>query len=366
MHCIKTYDEINPGATVRPLWDMYNDKCLPEVTEQLLHHLLRLLNVFCHIIDEIPPTLPPNKPVLPNLPPASALSPIKRRSKSDASDLKIKSVPIKHVPEKDDKEKKVDYTKFNAMGFFANLPHYMKLYEVLKMAYSNYKTTLDSSASEKFLHLLKTTLQATSQILEMATVNEAGRFTEELLSYLRSIVVLEPTDTVHCVLQLLKCLFGTNLCAHMDEIGEKLKRVDVPDNEFVQASFYFNVFQKMYESLTRNIDTMKSSNKIGKDSDSVMMGYIHRRDIKQVGGFKSSRSADKTTLANYIRLFEPMVIKALKQYTITSNVILQCKVLQLLSNLVQLRVNYCLLDSDQIFIGYVLKQFEFIEEGQIP
>jgi hypothetical protein len=33
---------------------------------------------------------------------------------------------------------------------------------------------------------------------------------------------------------------------------------------------------------------------------------------------------------------------------------------------VQLRVNYCLLDSDQIFIGFVLKQFEFIEGGQIP
>jgi huntingtin len=33
---------------------------------------------------------------------------------------------------------------------------------------------------------------------------------------------------------------------------------------------------------------------------------------------------------------------------------------------VQLRVNYCLLDSDQIFLGFVLKQFEFTEEGQIP
>lgn len=45
---------------------------------------------------------------------------------------------------------------------------------------------------------------------------------------------------------------------------------------------------------------------------------------------------------------------------------LQCKVLQLLSQLVQLKVNYCLLDADQIFIGFVLKQFEFIEKGQIP
>lgn len=44
---------------------------------------------------------------------------------------------------------------------------------------------------------------------------------------------------------------------------------------------------------------------------------------------------------------------------------LQCQVLDLLAQLVQLRVNYCLLDADQIFIGYVIKQFDFIEEGQI-
>lgn len=70
-------------------------------------------------------------------------------------------------------------------------------------------------------------------------------------------------------------------------------------------------------------------------------------------------------MASFIRLFEPMVIKSLKQYTVTSNVTLQCQVLMLLSQLVQLKVNYCLLDSDKIFIGFVLKQFEFIEEGHI-
>ena len=73
----------------------------------------------------------------------------------------------------------------------------------------------------------------------------------------------------------------------------------------------------------------------------------------------------QTAIAAYIRLFEPLVIKALKQYTVTSSLELQQQVLDLLSQLVQLRVNYCLLDSDQVFIGFVIKQFEYIEEGQI-
>jgi huntingtin len=60
-----------------------------------------------------------------------------------------------------------------------------------------------------------------------------------------------------------------------------------------------------------------------------------------------------------------MVIRALKHYTITSDVEQQSKVLQLLIQLVQLRVNYCLLDSDKIFVTYVLKQLDLIEEGQM-
>lgn len=73
----------------------------------------------------------------------------------------------------------------------------------------------------------------------------------------------------------------------------------------------------------------------------------------------------QSTIASYIRLFEPLVIKALKQYTVSSSLDLQQQVLDLLSQLIQLRVNYCLLDSDQVFIGFIIKQLEFIEEGQI-
>ena len=73
----------------------------------------------------------------------------------------------------------------------------------------------------------------------------------------------------------------------------------------------------------------------------------------------------QTAIAAYIRLFEPLVFKVLKQYTVTSSLELQQQVLYLLSQLVQQWVNYCLLDSDQVFIGFIIKQFEYIKEGQI-
>lgn len=62
----------------------------------------------------------------------------------------------------------------------------------------------------------------------------------------------------------------------------------------------------------------------------------------------SSSLCSQNAIHNHIRLFEPLVIKALKQYTTSTSVALQRQVLDLLAQLVQLRVNYCLLDSDQV------------------
>lgn len=41
---------------------------------------------------------------------------------------------------------------------------------------------------------------------------------------------------------------------------------------------------------------------------------------------------------------------------------LQTKILELLVQLIFLKVDYCLLDSDKVFIEYVLKQFDYLEQ----
>ena len=68
----------------------------------------------------------------------------------------------------------------------------------------------------------------------------------------------------------------------------------------------------------------------------------------------------QNTVGSYIRLFEPLVIKSLKLYTNSSDVTLQRQVLNLLVQLIQLRVNYCLLDSDQVHISYTKIRFVFV------
>lgn len=119
-------------------WDIFADKSLAELSEALLNHVMKLLNIFHHVLDEIAPVLPQSKPVLANLPTASSLSPIKRK-KSDLERSRLVSPgKLVETPEKGDRREGV---KTTAMGYFANAPHYMKIYELLKAAYANYKVS---------------------------------------------------------------------------------------------------------------------------------------------------------------------------------------------------------------------------------
>lgn len=57
------------------------------------------------------------------------------------------------------------------------------------------------------MSLLRVTLETLSQLLEVGTLNEAGRIAEEILSYLKSTVTVEPTATVKCVQQVNELCF---------------------------------------------------------------------------------------------------------------------------------------------------------------
>lgn len=55
----------------------------------------------------------------------------------------------------------------------------------------------------------------------------------------------------------------------------------------------------------------------------------------------------------YIGAFEPLVIRSLRQYTGTGDSVLQKRILQLLIQLIRLRVNYSMLDAEQVEIAMV-------------
>lgn len=178
----------------------------------------------------------------------------------------------------------------------------------------------------------------------------------------------------------MKCLFGSNLASQWynlfpGPVSPDPKVSAVPNITSIDTcSFLNNVpVQLPLLQLHREVkqvehglvyDDVGSGAQSGGGGGGGVSGSS-RRAAGSSGTHHKLPAAVRPALSAYIRLFEPLVIKALNLYTVSNSVSLQRSVLQLLVCLVHIRVNYCLLDSNQIFLRYVIKQLEHIEEGHL-
>uniref|UniRef100_A0A8C9WQY0 Huntingtin n=1 Tax=Scleropages formosus TaxID=113540 RepID=A0A8C9WQY0_SCLFO len=353
-------------------WPALADRTLVTMAEQLFSHLLKILNICAHVVDDVAPG-PAIKATLPSLATTPSLSPIRRKSK-EKEPVEPSTAPMSPKKGSEGSQATTTVNKSTSLGSFCHLPPYLKLYEVLKATHANYKVTLDlHSTNEKFGSFLRSALDVLSQLLELATLHDIGKCVEEILGYLKSCFSREPTMATICVQQLLKTLFGTNLASQYDgsssnpckSQGKALRL----GSSSLRPGLYHYCFMAPYTHFTQALADASLRNMVQAEQEQDTSGWF---DVMQKvsNQLKSSitnvtrHRGDKNAIHNHIRLFEPLVIKALKQYTTSTSVLLQRQVLDLLAQLVQLRVNYCLLDSDQVFIGFVLKQFEYIEVGQ--
>ncbi|KAK1886925.1 Huntingtin [Dissostichus eleginoides] len=360
-------------------WAGLSERSLVAMVEQLFSHILKILNICAHVLDDTPPG-PALKATLPSLSNTPSLSPIRRKGKekdvvepSAAPMSPKKSVDI-NTGRPADGTGSTAVNKSTTVGNFYHLPTYLKLYDVLKATHANYKVTLDlHSSQEKFGGFLRSALDVLSQLLELTTLHDISKCVEEILSYLKSCFSREPTMATVCVQQLLKTLFGTNLASQCESVlsgpsrsqGKALRL----GSSSLRPGLYHYCFMAPYTHFTQALADASLRNMVQAEQEQDTSGWF---DVMQKASNQlrsnianaTRQRGDKNAIHNHIRLFEPLVIKALKQYTTSTSVALQRQVLDLLAQLVQLRVNYCLLDSDQVFIGFVLKQFEYIEVGQ--
>ena len=323
-----------------------SDSGLSEQAELLLAHLLRLLSILHHVLEEQIPSLPSSKPSLPSLP-NSTLSPIKKKSSEPSTPV---SPPATEKTFSFKEEKK-------PRGYFYGTPFYMKQYELVKASYNNFKSSLDPASEEKLLTFTNNVLDSFSLVLDYSIGNDIGKLVEECLTYVKSCLQVSANRALRTVQSLLRCLFKCNQPFTLPETDTFPARCPAPRSSSTFEQFIGSPYSRMTVEASLVVDgVMSSLDSTASASISARISYS-RRSIP--------RNTDRSSLASYIRMFEPIVIKALKLYTVTSNVQLQVEVLQLLVTLVRLRVNYCLLDSDQIFIGFVTKQLESLQEAEI-
>uniref|UniRef100_A0A8C8T0C0 Huntingtin n=1 Tax=Peromyscus maniculatus bairdii TaxID=230844 RepID=A0A8C8T0C0_PERMB len=374
-------EEANSAATRQEeVWPALGDRTLVPMVEQLFSHLLKVINICAHVLDDVTPG-PAIKAALPSLTNPPSLSPIRRKGKekepgeqASAPMSPKKGGETSAASRQSDTSGPVTASKSSSLGSFYHLPSYLKLHDVLKATHANYKVTLDlQNSTEKFGGFLRSALDVLSQILELATLQDIGKCVEEVLGYLKSCFSREPMMATVCVQQLLKTLFGTNLASQFDGLSSNPSksqgRAQRLGSSSVRPGLYHYCFMAPYTHFTQALADASLRNMVQAEQEHDASGWFDvlqkvSAQLKTNLTSVTKNRADKNAIHNHIRLFEPLVIKALKQYTTTTSVQLQKQVLDLLAQLVQLRVNYCLLDSDQVFIGFVLKQFEYIEVGQ--
>ncbi|CAB3223029.1 unnamed protein product [Arctia plantaginis] len=351
-------------------WQHLESERVANLAEKFLQVTLKMLNVLVHLIEEVNPNVHLNKGGI-----ALPGSPVRRKT----SGISINAIPRRgsnpsEVDEKGSLRKKppppASSLKPHFVGHFFNEPFYMKFYDTLRATYSNHKINLDPKSSI-FHTFLSTVLNSLAIQLELATEKELGHVTEEILYYLKVIMPLCADKTVYCVTQLLKCLFGTNM---VNQYSDFMSILDKNEGSH-KTSFFNDVMMSsmpttQVEGSRRSSICSNASQKLSLDSKNPRMA-VERQLLITMENFaknKSDRkwSTNKKELERYIRLFEPVVIQALKSYTMQNDIPLQCEVLCLLNQLLTLRVNYCMLDSDQIFIGFLLKQLDLVEQHEIP
>ncbi|XP_037876527.1 huntingtin isoform X1 [Bombyx mori] len=356
-------DIFERDSTSKGKWQHLDGDRVASLAEKFLQVTLKMLNVLVHLIEEVNPNVHLNKGGI-----ALPGSPVRRKTQ-DSIQTRKNSTASESLDDKASLKRKplmpATSLRANFVGHFYNEPFYMKLYEGLRAAYSNHKINLDPKSSI-FHTFLSTTLDCLAVQLELSTEKEFGSVTEEILYYLKAIMPLCADNTVYCVTQLLKCLFGTNMVAQYDDYMS----ISDKNEGSRQTSFCEDVWTRADHGSRRSSVGSNASQKLCLDIKNPRMA-AERQLLIALENFaknKSDRkwSTNKEELEKYIKLFEPVVIQSLKSYTMQNDIPLQRQVLSLLNQLLTLRVNYCMLDNDLIFIGFLMKQLDLFEQHEIP
>lgn len=327
-------------------------------------HLCRIMNIYWHVFQFITPSVPPHKTVLPNLSSQTHVSPGKK--KPDSAPSKASSDSQSTTDSRPPRAK-------SSLGYFVNESNYMSIYKVFSVAYNSYLISFDSIPhTDRLLNLLSQCLKSLGSIFEFLTFSEVSMHIEELLSYCSIFYNVLPTPTVTLIIKLLGSLFGTNIAAQWDPFLSQLFQqlfnaevsqtntsdltMDIMDswrNECIDSG---SSLQKQL----KNMSTSPSSNdtlQIYKWRQSISDTFLwikasgKRREPGILRQIASTNSLHRPSLSHYIGLFEKHVFQCMRQYVVSSTE-LQTSIINLLCQLIYLRVNYCQLDSEQVFIYY--------------
>ena len=211
----------------------------------------------------------------------------------------------------------------NSTGFFSSDPFYLKLYLILKNSYESYRITMNKESEQKLKQFLHISLKALQTLIEFATVTkDSQKLLEEVVHYLVQLIHFQPEDCVTTTIVLTKFLFQRNYVKCM--VNCDIMRVAA------SASNGAKVFE-MFEDYTT---------------------------------FDAGELMREKSFEHSIKCFDPLVIQSLRLFS-KAHAGLQSLILDMLCQLLEFNINYMALDSKKVFVDFVMKQLEYIENGLV-
>jgi hypothetical protein len=147
-----------------------------EFTE-VLHHLMRILNIYGHILSNAKPLIVP-----------------KQKSKDIFTPSK-------------------ELAMINSLRFFSSDHFYLKLYLVLKNSFESNRRTINQDAEVKLKHLLHDILKSLQTLLESKVMlTEHMKLLEETVGYLNQLLTFQQQDCIVTTKILLKFFYLKEIC----------------------------------------------------------------------------------------------------------------------------------------------------------
>ena len=379
-------------------WPVIKNDVLAGYFGKFFHHLLKVLNIIDHVLRSKEPVasptksssskLPTNLPSLPAYFPTTPTipSPIRKKSqklmetavtKAKNTGATLPSLPTKFLEDAAKKDL--------GLNIFSNAPtpphiatppkaldpsfchdsNLVQLYEVLVNINKAVKVSSLTGKNDKLVTLTAAVLKATGSLFQFASVREISLYVDSILRQVEGCLHVTPVEAVNCVQNLFHSVFGTSYCHNpsqniMGSSFPKTKRFSPGDGK--NNSLYAVTFTDPYMLFTQHLapETSSASGEPGS-------GNL-KREMKAKTGQAWAFQSRMPLVNHHIKSFETLVLNALRKYSSSSQASDRLITIELLCQLINLRVNYNLLDNEHTFLRYLSDQLDILSEfrGDVP
>ncbi|KAH7639233.1 hypothetical protein HUG17_3266 [Dermatophagoides farinae] len=278
-----------------------------------------------------------------------------------------------------------------------------RLFEILKNHRHHHRKSITIMGRSDKSSYLNTMLTMLAKLLEFTSSSFLCNHLEDMLIYLKMIFYMNPSATIASINQLIKCIFEINYISLFIEIFNHNGGFRIIDyHHHQQQSCHYHHHHRRDTKSKLSIDLNSLHNicfvipymkfndlpSIGGSGDESRIDYsssssslssslsylnwlrkwieykyikIMNSDVTRGTLEKNSGFCLKKFLTTKIQCFEPLVIQSMKHYAMSNDTKCQSIILDLFVQLIQFHINYSLLDSEKLFVGFIMKQFEHLE-----